>query len=81
MRPFNQDKPYDQFVQEQLAGDEVNPITDDILNANGFFRLGVGDDEPDDKRQAEFDGLDDILSTTGTAFLGLSIGCTRCHSY
>lgn len=81
IRSFNDDKPYDQFVREQLAGDEMHPLTDDGLDATGFYRLGVWDDEPDDERQAEFDGLDDMLSTTGTAFLGLSIGCARCHSH
>lgn len=81
IKSFNDDKPYDQFVREQLAGDEMEPVTDDSLDATGFYRLGVWDDEPDDARQAEFDGLDDMLSTTGTAFLGLSIGCARCHSH
>ncbi|MCA9137498.1 MAG: PSD1 domain-containing protein, partial [Planctomycetales bacterium] len=81
IRSFNEDKPFDQFVREQLAGDEMQPITDDSLDATAFYRLGVWDDEPDDARQAEFDALDDMLSTTGTAFLGLSIGCARCHSH
>src|SRR5262249_38397705 len=78
---FNRDKPFDLFVREQIAGDELDPITNDAVIATGFFRLGVWDDEPDDARQAEFDNLDDMLSTTGNAFLGLTLGCARCHDH
>jgi hypothetical protein len=81
IRALNQDKPYDQFVREQLAGDELDAVTDDALTATAFFRLGVWDDEPDDKRQAEFDELDDMLATTSNAFLGLTLGCARCHDH
>jgi hypothetical protein len=81
IRSFNEDKPYDHFVREQIAGDEMEPRTDDSLTATAFFRLGVWDDEPDDARQAEFDNLDDILSTTAEAFLGVSLGCARCHDH
>ncbi len=78
---LNADKPYDQFVREQLAGDEVDAPTDESIIATGFYRLGVWDDEPDDMRQAEFDDLDDMLATTGNVFLGLTIGCARCHDH
>ena len=81
VKAFNEDKPYDQFIREQLAGDELDHVTFDSIIATGFQRLGVWDDEPDDKRMAEFDELDDVLSTTGTAFLGLTIGCARCHEH
>ncbi len=81
VRAFNQDKPYDQFIKEQIAGDELDEVTPDGLTATGFQRLGVWDDEPDDKRMAEFDELDDVLSTTGGAFLGLTLGCARCHDH
>ena len=81
IKSFNEDKPYDRFILEQLAGDELEPVTDDSLTATAFYRLSVWDDEPDDGRQAEFDGLDDIVSTTGTTFLGLTIGCARCHDH
>jgi mono/diheme cytochrome c family protein len=81
IRAFNEDKPYDQFVREQLAGDELDEITDDSITATAFYRLGVWDDEPDDRRQAEFDGLDDMVSTVGSAFLGLTLGCARCHDH
>ena len=78
---FNSDKPYDQFVIEQLAGDEVSPLTDDSLSATGFYRLGVWDDEPDDGKQAKADEFDDIVATTGSAFLGVTLGCARCHDH
>ncbi len=81
VRAFNDDKRYDQFIKEQIAGDELDPVTTDGLIATGFQRLGVWDDEPDDKRMAEFDELDDVLSTTGGAFLGVTLGCARCHDH
>jgi hypothetical protein len=81
IRAFNEDKPYDQFITEQLAGDELSPVTNDSLIATGFYRLGVWDDEPDDNRMAEFDELDDVMVSTGAAFLGLTVGCARCHDH
>jgi hypothetical protein len=81
IKAFNDDKPYDQFVREQLAGDELDQVTDDSITATAFYRLGVWDDEPDDRRQAEFDGLDDMVSTAASAFLGLTLGCARCHDH
>jgi len=81
IRSFNADKPFDQFVREQIAGDEIDPKNDDAIIATGFYRLGVWDDEPDDKCQADFDNLDEVLSTIGEAFLGLTLGCARCHEH
>lgn len=79
---FNQDKPYDRFVLEQLAGDELGEGFDPAaLVATGFYRLHVWDDEPDSTLVAEFDDLDDIMVTTGAAFLGLTVGCARCHDH
>ena len=79
---FNSDKPYDQFIAEQIAGDEMAAVAGtDAIIATGFYRLGVWDDEPDDKRAAEYDGLDDIMRTTGETFLGLTLGCARCHDH
>ena len=78
---FNNDKPYDQFVREQLAGDELDDVTIETLTATGYYRLGVWDDEPADPKQAHFDGFDDLISTTGQVFLGLTISCARCHDH
>ena len=81
IRSLNDDKPYDRFVLEQLAGDELPEPTADSLVATGYYRLGLWDDEPADKLQARYDWLDDIVSTTGQVFLGLTINCARCHDH
>ena len=81
IRSLNHDKPYDQFLKEQLAGDEMTPLTDDAITATAYYRLGVWDDEPDDGKQAKADELDDIVATTSTAMLGLTVGCARCHDH
>jgi hypothetical protein len=77
---FNEDKPYDQFVREQLAGDALGS---DV--ATGFLVGGpvdiVGSPDPVLTAQQRADELDDMVSTTGTAFLGLSLGCARCHTH
>ncbi len=69
IRSFNDDKPYDQFIREQLAGDELPEVTHDTIIATGYYRLGLWDDEPADATQARFDELDDIVSTTSQVFL------------
>ncbi|QEF97391.1 Planctomycete cytochrome C [Stieleria maiorica] len=81
IRSFNEDKPYDQFIREQLAGDELDQVTKETLTATGYYRLGIWDDEPADELQARFDGLDDIILTTGQVFLGLTMNCARCHDH
>ncbi|TWT76494.1 Planctomycete cytochrome C [Planctomycetes bacterium CA13] len=81
IRSFNNNKPYDQFVREQLAGDELDSVTTETLTATGYYRLGIWDDEPADPLQARFDELDDLITTTGQAFLGLTINCARCHDH
>ncbi len=82
VKSFNDDKPYDRFVKEQVAGDEL-PRTDNSEEAvaTGFYRLGVWDDEPADPLQARFDGFDDIVTITGQAFLGMTLNCARCHDH
>ncbi|MCA9191563.1 MAG: PSD1 domain-containing protein [Planctomycetales bacterium] len=78
---FNQDKPYDQFLREQIAGDELDCVTEESLTATGYYRLGIWDDEPADPELALFDEYDDIVTTTGQAMLGLTINCARCHDH
>ncbi len=81
VRAFNSDKPYDRFIIEQLAGDELPDATVDTLTATGYYRLGIWDDEPTDVKQAQYDDLDGVISTTAQAMLGMTIGCARCHDH
>ncbi len=81
IRAFNSDKPYDRFVTEQLAGDELPDGGNDGLIATGYYRLGLWDDEPADRLLAQYDVIDDIITTTGQGFLGLTINCARCHDH
>jgi mono/diheme cytochrome c family protein len=81
IKSFNDDKPYDQFVKEQLAGDEMPGYQPDAVIATGFYRLGIWDDEPADPQQALYDGYDDIVATAGQGFLGMTFNCARCHDH
>ena len=65
IKSFNDDKPYDRFLTEQLAGDELDEVTTESLTATGYYRLGIWDDEPADPLLARFDDMDDIIMTTG----------------
>ncbi|HZT81282.1 MAG TPA: DUF1549 domain-containing protein, partial [Gemmataceae bacterium] len=83
IKAFNSDLPYDKFVQWQLAGDEIEPDNPLAVMATGFLAAGVHSTQIT-KNQVEkerYDELDDKLRTTGTAFLGLTIGCARCHDH
>ena len=78
---FNGDKPYERFVLEQLAGDELPDASFESIVATGYYRLGIWDDEPTDPMQAVYDDLDGVVDTTARAFLGVSMGCARCHEH
>jgi Protein of unknown function (DUF1553)/Protein of unknown function (DUF1549) len=78
---LNADKPYNRFVLEQLAGDELPDANAETIIATGFNRLGPWDDEPADPAEDRFDQLDDLVRTTSQAFLGLTLGCARCHNH
>ncbi len=80
---LNSDLPYDEFVKWQLAGDEIRPNDPLALKATGFLAAGTHSTQIT-KNQAEkerYDELDDMVATTGTAFLGLTLGCARCHDH
>jgi len=83
IRTFNADKPFDRFLLEQLAGDELpeGKIQPEALVATGYYRLGPWDDEPADPKQDRYDQLDDLVNTTSEVFLGLTLGCARCHNH
>lgn len=81
IKALNEDKPYNRFLQEQIAGDELPDADADAIIATGFHRLGTWDDEPADRELAKYDYLDDILRTTTESFLGLTVGCARCHDH
>lgn len=81
IRSFNADKPYDLFVKEQLAGDEMPGYNPDAVIATGYYRLGLWDDEPADPLLALFDGYDDLVTVTGQGFLGMTLNCARCHDH
>lgn len=82
VRAFNEDKPYDEFIREQLAGDSMG-----MGEATGFLVAGphvpaatVGR-EPSAIRQARADRMDEIMQTVGAAIMGVTIGCARCHNH
>jgi hypothetical protein len=81
IRSFNADKPFDRFIKEQIAGDELDRENPDAVIATGFYRLGLWDDEPADPDLALYDGFDDFVTTVGQGFLGMSLNCARCHDH
>ena len=82
---FNADKPFDRFLEEQLAGDllaEVEPtLRDELIVATGFLALGPKMLAEDDPVKQQMDIVDEQLDTTSRAFLGLTMGCARCHDH
>ena len=82
---FNKDKPYDRFVVEQLAGDRLadeDPAAlHERLTATGFLSLGAKMLAEDDPVKMQMDIVDEQLDTVGRAFMGLTLGCARCHDH
>ena len=79
---FNQDKAYNQFLREQIAGDELDHVTDETLIATGFLRAGprVNFREKDNPER-RYEYLDDVLATVGRGMLGMTVHCARCHDH
>ena len=80
---FNHDKPYDQFIKEQIAGDEMFPGNKEALIATGYLRAGqehivAGNIDPEMSRE---EVLTEIATSVGQTFLGLTVNCARCHNH
>jgi Protein of unknown function (DUF1549)/Protein of unknown function (DUF1553) len=78
---FNSDKPYDRFVKEQIAGDELYPGNTEALIAMGFNRHWIDETNAPDLFERRHQTLDDMTTVTGVAFLGMTFGCARCHDH
>lgn len=82
IRAFNADTPYDRFIKEQMVGDALgaDAATGFLVTASVLLPGQIGKDEPS-KRLARQDSLDEMVNNIGQTFLGLSIGCARCHDH
>jgi mono/diheme cytochrome c family protein len=78
---FNADKPYDQFVREQLAGDELAPHDPAAVTATGYLRAGIYEYNAKDARTQWNFILNDVTDVTADVFLGLGVSCARCHDH
>ena len=82
IRAFNDDKPYNEFIMEQIAGDEMNPQNPEMLIASGFLRMGpwehTGMSIVAETRQFY---LDDVTNGVGESFLSMPLRCARCHDH
>ncbi|MDB4802763.1 DUF1549 domain-containing protein, partial [bacterium] len=81
IQSFNEDKPFDQFTREQIAGDEISPDDPDALAATGFLRHGIYEYNQRDAETQWQDMLNDITDTVSDTFLGMGMGCARCHDH
>ncbi|MEJ7590586.1 MAG: PSD1 and planctomycete cytochrome C domain-containing protein [Planctomycetaceae bacterium] len=78
---FNSDMPYDEFIQDQLAGDQIHHRSESSVIATGFLRLGTWNDEPNDPEDYKYERLEDLVHATSSAFLGMTTKCARCHDH
>ncbi len=81
IRSFNEDKPYDRFILEQLAGDEAFPGDPNAKIATGFNLLGPDMTDSADQAQRRQNTLNDMTDTAGLVFLGMTMACARCHDH
>ncbi len=81
IRAFNEDKPYDRFILEQLAGDEIAPHDPETLAATSYLRHWIYEYNQRDARTQWDNILIDMTNVTGEVFLGLGVGCARCHDH
>jgi mono/diheme cytochrome c family protein len=78
---FNADKPYDRFIREQIAGDEIAPDSPEALVATGFNRHWADESNARNIPLRRQEILNDITDTVGSVFLGMTVGCARCHDH
>jgi hypothetical protein len=78
---FNNDRPYDEFIRQQVAGDELEPDNPDAMVATGFLRLYPDEDNAANLFERRQEILDDVTNTTSLVFLGLTMGCAECHDH
>ena len=82
---FNADGPFDRFIRDHLAGDVIGPDDPQIMIGSAFLVAGpfddVGNQDAGQQAQIRADTLDEIIRATGEAFLGLTVGCARCHNH
>jgi hypothetical protein len=81
IRAFNDDKPWDRFVREQIAGDELYPGDPEALVAMGFNRHWIDETNAAGLLYRRQETIDDMTGVTGAAFLGLTYGCAKCHNH
>lgn len=85
IQSLNEDKPYDRMVREQLAGDSIAPGDPDVEVGLTFLVSGpvdiVGNQDPAQAAQIRANGVDDMIRATSETFLGLTVGCARCHDH
>ena len=83
IKALNQNLPFDEFVKWQVAGDILRPEDSLAVSLTGFLSAGstVTNVDGVDREKANYDKMDDIVSATGSAFLGLTVGCARCHNH
>ncbi len=83
VQTFNEDKPYDQFILEQVAGDEIDPENPDLQIAAGFHRLGPVRRNAGNQLVAfsRNEVLTEMTDGVGMVFMGLTVGCARCHDH
>lgn len=81
VRSFNEDKPYDRFLLEQIAGDELEPYSDENLIATGFLAGARLNNNEEDKAVQLNEPLVDMVNMVGSVTLGLTLGCAQCHDH
>ncbi len=81
VKSFNEDKPFDRFIREQIAGDEIAPNDPDAVTGTGFLRHGIYEWNQRDAETQWEEIMAEMTDVTGEAFLGLSVGCARCHEH